>query len=1063
MINDEQKNHKNEPYLGVFLNQARLNAYITLRDISERLVENTVDEDSLSEMPVLKYLENDIEADKSHRLFDLVEKHFPMLKMIYGSEREGDLTKRSNEYKKILTCLFRALNFKRNEYCHAYSKNSVRNYNEKLLIKYLEDGFDASVRKIKDLRSLDEKEVLHLRRKTAEGKGADKRIIDNPEFRYHFKDEKGELNEKGLYFLTSIFLEKKDAHEFLKKQEYFKDDSEPKYRATLESFYFFRIKLPKPVIESDVDENGLALDMLNELKKCPKELFNLLTKEQQEEFRVTDSEDTDEDGNEFLMRRYSDRFPYFALRYCDVNQVFDKIRFQIDIGRYYFKFYPKETIAGNTQQRSIDKRLKTFGRINDVKSKVEQEWADIIKSPDEIENGQNDPYKLKSTPHYNIVDNQIGFVISENKSLPDVKQSDGKIVLEKPDAWLSIYELPGMLFYGLKCGFNITERMIKIYIEKQRSICRKIIENKDIPSEDETFIPEALKDIEKGNTKNYFEKKLGRMLKDTEQRIRALAATLKRMADKSNKPGKKKFFDIRAGKLADFLARDIMALQKFDPAKNGKDKLTSVNFQVLQATLAYYGAKKDIIGIMFKETGLLDGDNPHPFLKEIDPAKYNSIAEFYKAYLERKQCYLEKCKIEGKYDEQFLRPKRQRYAQEKRELKTIAGQLLDNPVNIPKNFFKKEIEEFVCDQDQSLKKSKMNTAYLIQAWFENNNGRQQPYYFYDRTYPVVSKTQEYSKKDKNKRIAGILKSIEPKLNYMEIKKFINEIPNGEYDPENLKRNLYEGYRDFEKNERLIRRYKVQDMVSFMMVEETLKDQLDFDGNVLKLEKMTPSEDSPFKKPVLCRTVISMPFNTKEGHPDRDYVDFVEKNYTGSYSSTRKKIILKYRVTSENTKLKDIGKYRRYSYDRRLPGLLIWKYRPNALSENEIKYVDIEQEIKTYERHRIEIAQCLYLLEKVVIESWINIDELGEDHIPFNKIIDRIKTKLPDFDDKCNILLKIRNAINHNQFPAYESAIQDAQGEEVAEKMLRITESYVEQIMVNIDPNFGRSEDAECSR
>lgn len=1064
MFDNEQKNLEKEPYWGVFLNQARLNAYIALRDISERLEEETGIEGGLSEWAVLNYLDNDKDAVKSRRMFDMVEKHFPMLKVIYGGEKEGDLLKRSKGYREILACLFRALNFYRNQYCHAYPGTQVRKYNEKKLIKYLEDCFDASVRKIKELRSLDENDILHLRRKIAEGKDTDNRIIDNPQFRYPFKNEKGELDEKGLYFLTSIFLDKKDAHEFLKKQEYFKNDSEPKYRATLESFYRFRIKLPKPVIEPEVDENGLALDMLNELKKCPKELFDLISKEQQEEFRVTDSEDTDEDGNEILMRRYSDRFPYLALRYCDENQVFERIRFQIDLGRYYFKFYPKETIDGNTQQRSLDKRLKTFGRIKDVKSKIEQEWADIIKSPDEIEEGQNDPYKLKTTPHYNIVDNQIAFVISGDKGLPDVRRPDGKIELEKPHGWLSIYELPGLLFHGLKNGFEETEKLIKIYIEKQRSVCNKINENKDVPAEDEIFVPEALKGIEKGNTKDYSKKKLERMLQDTEQRIRAIQTTQKRMAEPGNKPGKKKFFDVRAGKLADFLARDIMALQRFDSAKNGKDKLTAVNFQVLQATLAFYGAKEDVIGDMFKEIGLLDGDNPHPFLKEIDPSQCHSIAGFYQAYLQRKQCYLENCRKEGRYDEQFLRPKRQRYAQEKREPKTVAGQLLDNPVNIPKNFFKKEIEAFVCDPDPSLKKSKMNTAYMIQAWFENNYGGQQPFYLYDRNYPVVSKAGEYIKKRQNTKIAELLRSIGAKLNYMEIKKIVNDIPDGVYDPENLKRNLYEGYKDCEKNERLIRRCKVEDMVSFMLVEETLKDQLAFDGNVLKLEKIIPWEDSPFQNPVLCHTIISVQFNTKEGHTDKDYVDCIKKNYEGSYRDTQNKIILKYKLTSEDTKLKDVGKYRRYAHDRRLPGLLIWKYRPNDQNGTLlIKYSDIEQEIKAYERYRIEIAQRLYILEKKVIESWFTKDELGEGHISFNMVIDRIKSELPDFEDKCKVLLKIRNAINHNQFPVYEDVIQDAQGNEMAEKMLRITESYVEQIMVNIDPDFERFEDAESSR
>ena len=1061
MCNDSQGNHmeqNDKSFLGVFLNQARLNAYITLCHISDLMGEKTVDEDSLAIMPVLRFLESAGDAVKSKRTFELVEKHFPMLKVIYASQNrqkddKDDLSNRAEAYKQILTRLLKELNYQRNKYCHAHPGKRDRDCDIETLIRYLDNCFDASVRSIKEKRKLKEEEVLHLRR-FVKGKGKDKRA-DNPGFHYHFKNEQGQLSEKGLAFLAAMFLEKKDTYLFLKKQHGFKRGETPAEKATLESFCCYRIKLPKPVMTSDVDKNGLALDMLNELKKCPKELFELLTKEKQQEFRVTVSEDTDEDGDEILMRRYSDRFPYLALRYCDENEVFKNMRFHIDLGRYYFKFYEKETIDGNKYQRALDKRLKTFGRIKDVKNKVKKEWGDIIKSPDEISNEQNEPYKTNSTPHYNLVDNQIGFVISGDCKLPDTNPPQEKIKLKKPDAWLSIYELPGMLFYGLKCGFEKTERLIEQYIKRQIKICNKICETGIIPEDAGEFLPNAIKEIETGNeTKNeYAKKKLERMLKDTKNRIRAIKTTRQRAADESNKPGKKKFFDIRAGKLADFLARDIISLQKFDLAKKGKDKLTSIDFQVLQAALAYYGANKDTIADMFKRIGLLDGGNPHPFLKEIDPGKCNSIVNFYEAYLDRKYNYLKSCQENGNLDSyQFLRPSLQRYAAGKRGLKTIARQLLDNPVNIPKGFFQKQIKEFVCNKDPALKKLQMNTAYMIQANFEKTYGGQQPFYSFHRIYPVVSKAQEYSKKGANEKIANALRSISPQMSYREMGTFIKrEIPDeGKFEPENLKRNLLDGCKDFKNNERLLRRFKVQDMVAFMMVKGTLKEQLSFEGNVvIKLEDITPTKDSPFNVPVLCYTDITVPFNTKVKH-EADYVKFIEKNYEDSYSSQGSRIILKYRVTSENTKLRDIGKYRRYFYDRRLPGLLIWKYPPNTEGGPEIKCAVIEEEIKAYEQHGPKIAKQLYSLEKKVIDCYMSKDELGEGYIPFDEITDKIKAELTGFEEKCDTLLNIRNAINHNQFPVFMDAIEKAQGENIADKMLSITENYVKYITEQIN-------------
>ncbi len=1054
-IQTNQTGQKDNSLFGIYLNQARLNAYIALCYISELLGEKTVDEDSLSEMPVLRFLDSDKDIVKSKRTFELLEKRFPMLKVIYDGEpkkeQDDKFLERTKKYKEILTCLIKALNDKRNEFCHANTKGGGGEYDIKQLIRYLNNCFDASVRRVKDVRGLEEEDVFHLRRKTSQGKGREKRVIDNPNFYYHFQDKEGKISEKGLAFLASVFLEKKDAHELLKKQRGFKKDDTPGYKATLESFYCFRIKLPKPVMKSDEDKNGLALDMLNELKKCPKEIFDLLPKEQQEEFRVIDTSDDNEDDNEILMRRYSDRFPYLALRYCDENELFENLRFQIDLGRYYFKFYEKQTIDGNTQQRSLDKKLKTFGRIKEVKDKVQQQWQDVIKSPDEIEDEQKEPYKANTTPHYNLVDNQIGFVMSRDCNLPDLNQPDGKLKLQKPDAWLSIYELPGMIFHGLTSDFKQTEILINKYIGRQRSICKKIFGTGSIPQDAGEYLPEALKDIEENDTKrtSYAKKKLCRILEDTEQRIKAIKKTEQRLVDKSNKPGKKQFFDIRAGKLADFLARDIMILQSFDPAKDGKDKLTSINYQVLQATLAYYGAKKDSIADMFKTIGLLDGDNPHPFLKEINPSKYNSIVEFYKAYLNRKKGYLEKCEKEGKFDEQFLRPSRQRYAKGKRDLKTIAKQLLDNPVNIPKGFFQKQIKEFVCVREPSLEELQMNTAYMIQAYFEKEYGTQQPFCSYQKTYPVVSKSTEYCKKAKNKEIKEVLRKITAEMSYRELRKFIDsKIPDGRYEPENLKKNLLDGCRDFKNNERLLRRFKVQDMVMFMMVEKTLKDQLAFEGNVIKLKDITPVEDSPFNKPVFCSSDVSASFNTNKKY-ESGYVDFIKKNYKGLYISQGGRIILKYRVTSESTKLKDIGKYRRYLYDRRLPGLLIWKYPPNIEGGIEIKYADIEEEIKAYEKYRKQIVQQIYMLEKKAVDHFKLEIEPEENHIPFNTVTDTIKFRLAGSEEKCDTLLNIRNSINHNQFPVFDEKIENAQGQSISERMFSITENYVKYITEHI--------------
>lgn len=1042
-LQDKQPKQIDKSFFGMYLNQARLNAHIVLCHISDLLGENVVSEDSLAEMPVLKYLEHDKDLLKSKRVMELLDKHFPMLKIIYDSQKpkdaESDFLERAKAYKEIMVCLLKPLNCKRNEYCHACA--TVRtDYDIRGLIYYLEYCFDAAVRKVKEDRSLSEDEVMHLRRKISEGRGKDKRIFDNPGFYYSFRDDRNHLNEKGLAFLASLFLEKRDIFLFLKKQEGFHRDDTPGYKATLECYCCYRIKLPKPVMTSDVDATGLALDMLNELKKCPRELFDLLSKDKQNEFRVTEKTEDDEDSAEILMRRYSDRFAYFALRYCDENKVFQKLRFHIDLGRYYFEFYEKHTLDGGIHQRSLDKQMKTFGRIQEIKESVRREWGNIRKSPAEHTEDPDTPYKTDTEPHYHLVGNQIGLVIEPVAGLPAFDKP-----LQKPDAWLSAYELPAVLFYGMQFGFNEVENKIIQYVKSQQKHCQKIRETGTIPSEADTFLPKAFTYNRIADGK-YGECKLQRMIRETQKRLKAIESTEKRAGDTGNKPGKKGYIDIRCGKLADFLARDIVALQTFDESKNGSDKITSINFQVLQATLAYFGAKKDSLPDLLRAIDQPEGRPLHPFLKNLRASGYTSIAAFYKAYLRQRKSYLQQCLDNNEYDHQFLRPTRKRYDGELQAPKTIAEKLLNQPVNIPKGFFQNKIREFVCAELPDLQAREMNTAYMIQEWFEHKYGKQQPFYFYEKTCPVVAKAREYIKKRKNERIAKALSELSPTMNYNEMKSFVQKnIPKtGRYDPETLRDNLLKGCTDFKNNERTLRRLKVQDRVTFLMIERTLKEQLSFADHALKLETIGPKEASLFKKPITCTTHISIAFSTRASH-EAGYVGFIQERYSDRRRTEGKRLLLDYRITSASAKLKDLGKYRRYFYDRRLPGLLIWKYAPNSDGSSEIHYQDIEKEIEAYEKQRAVIVRTLYELETQIIAD-CGLDGGSENtYIPFNRIIDTLKTRLPEYAAECDVLLNIRNAVFHNQFPAYAETIEHAEGCFVAEKMKTATETIVGQI------------------
>ena len=145
--------------------------------------------------------------------------------------------------------------------------------------------------------------------------------------------------------LVCLLLEKKYITEFLTQSRFlnaFKDDAKaPRLsdrRLILEVFSDLRIRMAQKKIDSTRDDVQVALDMLNELKKCPNELFELLGPEDRASFSVMSST-----GEPVLLRRSSDRFTQLALQWFDVNKAFSRIRFQVNAGVFRYLFNERKT------------------------------------------------------------------------------------------------------------------------------------------------------------------------------------------------------------------------------------------------------------------------------------------------------------------------------------------------------------------------------------------------------------------------------------------------------------------------------------------------------------------------------------------------------------------------------------------------------------------------------------------------------------------------------------------------------------------------------------------------
>lgn len=278
-----------------------------------------------------------------------------------------------------------------------------------------------------------------------------------------------------------------------------------------EMLSIYRIRLPKGK-RLDKQDNiaTVALDMMNELRRCPRELYNILPPAGQKVFE--DPADTDSGGACAVTERirYTDRFPYLALRAIDEMKSFSNIRFQVQLGYYRYSFYDKFCIDGSEQLRRIGKSINGFGRLSAIENKRKSEWSLSedsetqvankmqlkIYAPTLLEDGKttldllrpvedkagNEPYITDWTAFYNIHNNRIGLYWergTDNKLksddvllFPELNASEtdksghrkADVLQKAPLCSLSVRDLPAMLFLiHLSYGRNAENIIINKY------------------------------------------------------------------------------------------------------------------------------------------------------------------------------------------------------------------------------------------------------------------------------------------------------------------------------------------------------------------------------------------------------------------------------------------------------------------------------------------------------------------------------------------------------------------------------------------------------------------------
>lgn len=1093
---------------GAYLNMARHNAFITLSYISKILgAETEGSESGLSQMKAITILNTHSRPEEKTKAILLLNKHFPFLMpMVDNYLSNVNLIEKKvtpEVYYKILTTVFTILNLLRDEYSHyAFVDNrlqdtEITNQN-KQLVYYLKNCFDGGRRIVKDRFSFSENEMIFITdnrynkvKQIDEQTGKVKNAFKEKEdFLYKLDNSDKVLSAKGICFFICLFIEKKYATIFLDNPEFLffpENTKENQKKIIREIFSVYRLRLPKSRIDSTKPGLALGLEMLNELKKCPDELFQTLNKENKDKFRIAqnDGDDLEIENTEVLLKRYDNRFPYFAMRYIDDNRLFKDIRFQVSLGKYRYKFYEKKGIDGEEDRvRGLEKELNGFGRLNEIEEERIKLWGKIIRP---FENYKKDtaaeePYITDKRATYIVNGNRIGLAFRETLRkdlfLPIINGKETKC--EKPDCWLSIHEFPAMIFHNLLCENEQkldTEKIILNYVKRYKNffsdinagvLTPKQIQEQDLINElksnydlDKNIIPQKLWDYLSGkeiDESKKFEQsandQINRMIAHTKIQLRKFQRDKLLIGSKENKIGKESYIEIKSGRLARFLSNDIL---KFQPTKNeGKDKLTGMNFQIMQSSLAIYDKSIDELRRLFVSAKLINSAIEHPFLNKVLDENPMDTQGFYETYLKKKIEYLMLCeeksiKKHSYKSYPFLHPTRLKWGKRTGDYyKDLAHRYFTQPIELPRGLFTDSIKKKLCDLLKEYigeimqPENECNVSYLISSYFnhiyKDNN---QEFYNYRRTYDFFNKLQQeenivqrglkeryytiddyknllknlnfkeeidnYAKKEaslkdfnsyKEKKEAVILtfrkkdfendRYITGKYENILIDevsgKKISENDINEiilyWDKVRISRIMQSLFNDYKKNEKLIRQYKIQDILLFLMAKEILIENESKGIEIeeikqFKLKNLNLEEDNNILS-------LQIPFSVTLKLKD------------GSSKTIRQKSL----------KLKNYGDFFKFIFDQRIKTLL------PRVKDAEVDRKELEKELEEYDMNRVVIFKLIFEFEKSLLSR---DPEAMNRSYSFSEILNIFSENQGNKE----YMRLIRNAFCHNNYPEIE--------------------------------------------
>lgn len=965
------------------------------------------------------------------KIDEMLNRHFPMLVPFMDScSRFKDYNAFSSI--SILESVSKLLRILRHIYSHFSIRLNPKQEqafldNEKFVCECLDTCYRGACRIVKERFAFDDERMKCTEQFTfsteygADGRPAKvKKPI--PAFKYALwkkaEDRNRHFTAFGLVFFVSLFLEKKYSRILSEKLKLVAEEDKP---VVCEMLSVYRLRLNSQRINVTNQVDALALDIINEVQRCPKELFEMLPPEKQKHFRIKPDEPS---GQETLMVRHSDRFPQLLMKYIDDACLFSDIRFQVSLGKYFYRFYDKRCIDSSEKRvRAICKSVNGFGRITEIEKMREECWGDLIRKYEDVHKNTADekPYVTEHHAKYLISDNRIGMKIMEDDAhayLPELTPEGAQNLA--PACWLSTYELPAMAFLLHLTDGSRVEEIIKSTVANYRRFFEDVHKGVLLPVSNsselesvlkDTYHIHSLKDIPQ-SISNYLLRKtrdadaffircannlLDRLVLHTEYKLKKYNDDLSKISEVGqNKIGKKSYVQIKPGALASFLARDIMFFQPNDSAN--KNKLTGLNYRILQAVLATYAeGQEETLRRTLVAAHIIGDKNDsmcNPIMQEVFAMKDipKNTKELYKAYLETRLSYLKRCRntadlrtlhfLHGtkmkwqEHDDEFVKIQAARYLRDE-----YGGIQFEKAIELPRGLFEPYIREELRTMP-SMKAladdSRKNIAYLIYGYFKMvMNDDCQEFYEEARSYRLLNilyrtDTDKGTKYFSAPQIRMMLNRKHKTSVFAAIDRYVSSQPTDKLEGERKRMNgLLASMKNSETD---FKRYRIQDMLLFLIAKKVFLSNSNDAVQVAAFDKLK-LRDIQKRESLTQKVSVRIEVCSKNGY---------------------QKVIKK-----DDLMLKHYANLYQMINDRRLPSLL------NLVRDSVVEYDAIFKEFERYDSVQPEIMDKVLSFERKYLQQNQN-EEIAD----FADVIDSSEMD-PDIKKS---LRETRNAFAHSAYP-----------------------------------------------